>query len=108
MLESAGFDFRSQHPQKLMVKLARSLNFDQNNAAKTAWNLSIDMYRTFAPVKQTAPTMAIACLELAARLHEMDAKRVVDTGVVRYKKWHTSRAEVMGTFYCIAMSSSMG
>lgn len=96
MLESAGFDFRNRYPQKLMVKLARALEFDRNNVAKTAWNLSIDLYRTFAPLKQTTPTMAIACLELAARLHEMDITNVVDSGVVSYRKWNTSRAEVMG------------
>lgn len=98
MLESAGFDFRNRYPQKLMVKLMRALKFDQNNEAKTAWNLSIDMYRTFAPLKQTTPTMAIACLELAIRLHEMDLRRVVDAGVVRYSKWNTSRAEIMGAY----------
>ncbi|KAF1850530.1 cyclin-like protein [Cucurbitaria berberidis CBS 394.84] len=97
MLESAGFDFRNRYPQKLMVKLARALKFDTHNEAKTAWNLSIDLYRTFAPLKQTTPTMAIACLELAARLHQMDAARCVDEGVVRYSKWATSRAEVMET-----------
>ncbi|KAF2849769.1 cyclin-like protein [Plenodomus tracheiphilus IPT5] len=97
MLESAGFDFRNRYPQKLMVKLARALKFDPNNQAKTAWNLSIDLYRTFAPLKQTSPTLAIACLELAARLHGMDASRFVDTGEVRYSKWATTRAEVMET-----------
>jgi CTD kinase subunit beta len=97
MLESAGFDFRNRYPQKLMVKLARALKFDRNNVSKTAWNLSIDLYKTFAPLKQTTPTMAIACIELAARLHEMDTARMVDAGIVRYSKWATSRAEVMET-----------
>lgn len=97
MLESAGFDFRNRYPQKLMVKLARASKFDQNNEAKTAWNLSVDLYRTFAPLKQGTPTLAIACLELAARLHERDPEALVDRGVCRYSKWHTSRGEVMGT-----------
>jgi len=97
MLESAGFDFRNRYPQKLMVKLARALHLDASHEAKTAWNLSIDLYRTFAPLKQTSPTLAIACLELATRLHGMDATRCVDAGPVRYAKWATSRAEVMET-----------
>jgi CTD kinase subunit beta len=80
-----------------MVKLGRALRFDQNNVAKTAWNLSIDMYRTFAPLKQSTPTLAIACLELAARLHAMDATKLVDAGIMRYGKWATSRAAVMET-----------
>ncbi|KAH5301061.1 hypothetical protein HBI11_141010 [Parastagonospora nodorum] len=97
MLESASFDFRNRYPQKLMVKLARALKMDKNNASKTAWNLSIDLYRTFAPLKQSAPTMAIACIELAARLHDMDTTRISNTGITRYNKWATSRAEVMET-----------
>lgn len=97
MLESAGFDFRNRYPQKLMVKLARALGFDKHNVSKTAWNLSIDLYRTLAPLKQTTPTLAIACVELAARLHDMDATRLVDTGIMKYSKWATSRAEVMET-----------
>jgi CTD kinase subunit beta len=96
MLESAGFDFRNRYPQKLMVKLARALNFDQNNEGKTAWNLSVDLYRTFAPLKQNTPTLAIACVELAARLHERDPQALVDRGACRYAKWGTSRGEVMG------------
>jgi CTD kinase subunit beta len=97
MLESAGFDFRNRYPQKLMVKLARALKFGANTEAKTLWNLSVDIYRTFAPLKQSTPTMAIACLELAARLHGKDIAKFVDAGPVRYSKWATSRAEVMET-----------
>lgn len=97
MLESAGFDFRNRYPQKVMVKLARALKFDLNKEAKTAWNLSIDLYRTFAPLKQTSPTLAIACLELAGRLHGIDTSRFADAGIIKYSKWATSRAEVMET-----------
>lgn len=98
MLESAGFDFRNRYPQKLMVKLARAVRFDQHNEAKTAWNLSVDLYRTFAPLKQSSPTLAIACLELAARLHTRDAEALVDRGICKYARWGTSRGEVMGLF----------
>lgn len=97
MLESAGFDFRNRYPQEIMIKLAKALDFDKHNSAKTAWNLSIDMYRTFAPLKQSTPTLAIACVELAARLHQMDISKVVDTGVISYADWSTTRAEVMET-----------
>ncbi|RYN31844.1 hypothetical protein AA0119_g12595 [Alternaria tenuissima] len=97
MLESAGFDFRNRYPQKVMVKLARALRFDAKDEAKTTWNLSIDSYRTFAPLKQSTPTLAIACLELAARLHGKDTTKFVDAGPVRYSKWATSRAEIMET-----------
>jgi CTD kinase subunit beta len=97
MLESAGFDFRNRYPQKVMVKLARALRFEAKDEAKTTWNLSIDSYRTFAPLKQSTPTLAIACIELAARLHGKDVAKFVDAGPVRYSKWATSRPEVMET-----------
>jgi CTD kinase subunit beta len=97
MLESAGFDFRNRYPQELMVKLARAVGFDKHNEAKTVWNLSVDLYRTFAPLKQTTPTLAIAVVELAARLQETALDRIVDAGPMKYSKWKTSRAEVMET-----------
>jgi CTD kinase subunit beta len=101
MLESASFDFRNRHPQKLVVKMTRAAGMRKEVEAKTAWNICIDLYRTFAPLKQTTSTMAIACIELAARLHELEMDKYVDTGVLAYKKWSTSRPEVMGM--CIAM-----
>jgi CTD kinase subunit beta len=106
MLESAGFDFRNRYPQKLVVKMARAAGFDRGSEAKTAWNLSIDLYRTFAPLKQTTTTMAMACIELAARLHEMNPEDFVDSGVLSYKKWNTSRAEVMGKCHLSAFPST--
>ncbi|KAF2713363.1 cyclin-like protein [Pleomassaria siparia CBS 279.74] len=97
MLESAGFDFRNRYPQELMIKMAKAVGLDKHNEAKTVWNISVDLYRTFAPLKQTTPTLSIACVELAARLHERRAEKIVDVGVLKYSKWKTSRAEVMET-----------
>lgn len=97
MLESAGFDFRSRYPQRLVVKMGRAVGFERGVEASTAWNICADAYRTFAPVKQTTATVAIACVELAARLHGLGVERYVDQGALAYKKWNTSRAEVMET-----------
>jgi CTD kinase subunit beta len=97
MLESAGFDFRNRYPQELMVKLARAAGFDKHNEAKTVWNLSVDLYKTFGPLKQTTPTLAIAVVELAARLQGVALDNIVDAGPMKYTKWKTSRAEVMET-----------
>ncbi|KAF2194278.1 cyclin-like protein [Zopfia rhizophila CBS 207.26] len=97
MLESAGFDFRNRHPQKLLIKLTKSAGLGRDTVGKTAYNMLLDLYRTFAPLKQTASTMAIACLELAARLHEADLSNIVGEREIKYKKWGTSRAEVMET-----------
>lgn len=95
MLESSGFDFRTRHPQKTLVKLARHYGLtSQSEVSTLAYRISQDLYRTYAPLKQTTSTMAFACLELAGRLldQRIDA---VETGS-DYEKWRTSREEVMG------------
>jgi CTD kinase subunit beta len=98
MLESNSFDFRNRHPQKLVIKLVKARNLSRDPVGRTAYNLCMDLYRTFAPLKQTTPTMAIACVELAVRIHNLDPSVVANGNRgINYKKWTTSRAEVMET-----------
>lgn len=95
MLESSGFDFRNRHPQNLLMKLIKNFGFDKNSrTARVAYEMTLDLYRTFAPLKQTSATMAFACLELAGRLLNDRNKSVEAAG--SYKRWRISRAEVMG------------
>lgn len=95
MLESSGFDFRNRHPQKSLMKLIKHFNFDKSSkTARVAYGMSLDLYRTFAPLKQTSATMAFACLELAGRLLN-DRHERVESGRV-YRLWLTSREEIMG------------
>lgn len=95
MLEANGFDFRSRHPQNRLVKLAKGYGVQKDSeVASISYRISIDLYRTFAPIKQTTTTMVFACLELAGRLvdnHIEDVESGKD-----YEKWKTSREEVMG------------
>ncbi|MCJ1319100.1 RNA polymerase II C-terminal domain kinase beta subunit [Xylographa vitiligo] len=95
MLEASGFDYRSRYPQKLLLKLSKYYHLDRDTVGKTAYNMSLDLYRTFAPLKQTTSTMAIACVELAGRLHERNVQEL-EAGK-GFKEWRTSRAEVMET-----------
>ena len=94
MLEASGFDYRSRYPQKLLLKLAKYYRLDRETVGKTAYNMSLDLYRTFAPLKQTTATMAIACVELSGRLHEKNIQEL-EAGK-GFERWRTSRAEVMG------------
>lgn len=95
MLESSGFDFRNRHPQKILMKLTRQCGLDKDSkVGRVAYTISLDLYRTFAPLKQTSATMAFACLELAARLLEEPVDKIHSEE--EYKLWETSRAEVMG------------
>ncbi|KAL2352513.1 cyclin-like protein [Cryomyces antarcticus] len=97
MLEDSGFDFRNRYPQRLLVKLAKHLDLDKDTVGKTAYSMSLDLYRTFAPLKQTTATMAISCVELAARLCDPDLTTFPTGGGIDYKKWCTSREEIMET-----------
>ncbi|KAE8157519.1 Fructosamine kinase-domain-containing protein [Aspergillus tamarii] len=98
MLEASGFDFRTRHPQKTLIKLARHYGLtSQSQVSNVAYRISQDLYRTFAPIKQTASTMAFTCLELAGRLLDQRIE-AVELGV-DYEKWRTSREEVMETLF---------
>ena len=94
MLEASGFDYRNREPQKLLIKICKYFHVDRETVGKTAYNISLDLYRTFAPLKQTTPTMAIACVELSARLFQQNIQEL-EAGK-GFKKWKTSRQEVMG------------
>lgn len=98
MLEASGFDFRNRYPQNLVLKMAKHYNVDRDTVGKTAYNLSLDLYRTFAPLKQTTATMAIACVELSGRICEQPISDLEEGK--GYKRWRVSRPEVMGMPTC--------
>jgi len=95
MLEAASFDFRGRHPQHLLIKLAKYYGYARSSVVvHTAYDISIDLYRTFAPVKQTTATLAFACLELACRLLD-DHNEAIESGR-DYEQWNITRGMVMG------------
>lgn len=94
MLEASGFDFRNRYPQVLALSIAKLYNAEKNTVGNTAYNISLDMYRTYAPLKQTTATMAFACVELAGYIHESPIESTEDG---KYdKRWSITREEVMG------------
>ncbi|KAL8837258.1 MAG: hypothetical protein Q9176_005792 [Flavoplaca citrina] len=95
MLEASGFDFRNRYPQRLVLKLAKVYSADKATIGKTAYKMSLDLYRTFAPLKQTTPTMAIACVELAGRVIGSPVSELASGK--DYKQWKITRQEVMET-----------
>ncbi|KAF7173240.1 hypothetical protein CNMCM6106_007344 [Aspergillus hiratsukae] len=98
MLEASGFDFRTRHPQKTLIKLARHYGLSpQSEVSNLAYRISQDLYRTFAPIKQTTSTMAFCCLELAGHLLDRRLEPVEQGS--DYEQWRTSREEVMETLF---------
>ncbi|KAH0608568.1 uncharacterized protein H6S33_001702 [Morchella sextelata] len=67
ILESSSFDFRYRHAQPLIIKFAKRFNFSKELTQK-AWDISIDVYKTLAPLKATPHALALAVLDLAMRL----------------------------------------
>lgn len=103
ILETIGFDFRVQYPQKLLIKMVRKL-FPLGDRSKQAegerflhvtYDMSIDVYKTFAPVKQTTFTLVLAILELTALLMDMEPAKTSEFKVTG--AWHTERACVLET-----------
>lgn len=96
MLEASSFDFRTRHPQQLIIKLARHHRLGSHSAVtKTAHLISLDLYKTYAPLKQCTAVMAFACLELAVRLHGQEVEAIADGR--DYRHWDIDRPMVMGT-----------
>jgi CTD kinase subunit beta len=98
VLEASTFDFRSRAPHHTLTKLAKTLGRKEEvkPAHDIAWTALTDIYRTFAPLKQTSVTLALAMLELAARL--TNANSIIDT-IEKYNlgRVHTTREEIMET-----------
>ncbi|RFU30559.1 hypothetical protein B7463_g5764, partial [Scytalidium lignicola] len=96
MLEASGFDFRARYPQKHLIKLIKVAGIDQD-VARMSYKIMLDLYRTFAPLKQTCATMAFACVELAALILEKQEDLIRGESAPKYKDWRTTRAEIMET-----------
>ena len=96
MLESSVFDFRARYPHKHLIKLCKNLGIDRD-VAKVAYNIMLDLYRTFAPLKQSCAAMSIACIELATMILEKQQDLVSHPNSPSYRKWRTTRAEVVET-----------
>lgn len=104
VLESGGFDFRSRSPHQAIIKISKSLpeSKDLKAVSKLAWTILTDLHRTFAPLKQTSATLALASLELAAHFEATKSDDNTcsvkdDLQALDLNKWHTTREEVMET-----------
>jgi CTD kinase subunit beta len=96
MLEAANFDFRNRYPQKHLIKLAKLAGLEKD-VSNVAYNMMIDLYKTYAPLKQTCASIAFACCELATLILERQQTAIRGPGAPAYEKWCTSRPEVIET-----------
>ena len=96
MLEASGFDFRVRYPHKHLLKLAKEAQVDKD-IATVAYDIMIDLYKTFTPLKQTCATMSFACIEFATLILEKQEDSIRGQQSPRYMKWCTTRPEIVET-----------
>ncbi|KAI2470999.1 hypothetical protein F4781DRAFT_441254 [Annulohypoxylon bovei var. microspora] len=98
MVEAINFDFRVRYPQKILAKIAKKVlgpSADLSGFFPTALKMSIDLYMTYAPLKQSSYTCAVVIVQLTALItgQFVDEFRSIDP-----TEWHTDDqcvAEVM-------------
>ncbi|KAL8287931.1 hypothetical protein RB597_000157 [Gaeumannomyces tritici] len=96
ILQTIGFDFRVRYPQKYLIKTIRKLfpPKEGREVLETAYPMCTDIFKTFAPVKQTTFTMVMAIVELATLLISKHQEVVRAIDLVAY---HTDRGSVVET-----------
>jgi CTD kinase subunit beta len=91
MFEASGFDFTARYPHKYVIKVAKAIGIEKD-VSKVAWDMLTDLYKTFAPLKQTSFTMAIACIRLTTLILERQQDIKIDLN-----EYFTTEEEVMET-----------
>lgn len=91
MFEASSFDFRARYPQEILLKYSKTKKVDKV-VGRSAFYMLNDLYKTFAPLKQTTFTMGIACIKLATLI--LERQQDLD---FELKKYYTSEGEVLET-----------
>jgi CTD kinase subunit beta len=98
LLEIVAFDFRARNCGELLAGLMAELGSGEK-LVKLAMSVALDLYRTLAVLKQTRQTLALACIEMAARFLQADEEiSKASTREALYERVGTSRQEVLGKY----------
>jgi CTD kinase subunit beta len=106
MLEATSFEFDTRHPQQLVVKILQAefkydfQNGDHKRIFQVAWAVGMDLNLTFALLKQTTSTLAMACVELTMRLlgYTFEFERVFSNREANpYSRFSTTRGQISET-----------
>lgn len=85
-----------RYPQKFLPKVIRNILTpdEAKDFFPTAFEMGIDIYKTFSPIKQTTFTMVISIVELTALVTDQHVSKI---RAIHLYKWHTNRACVVET-----------
>ncbi|KAI5806934.1 cyclin-like protein [Geopyxis carbonaria] len=70
VLETTSFDFRHRNSQPFLIKFCKRFKVSKK-IARRAWDISIDAYRTLAPLSSTPHALALGALDLTSRLEDL-------------------------------------
>lgn len=109
VLECIRFDTRGRDSHLAVAKTAKTVfkplpEADARAVADTAWTLCTELHKTFALLKQTSFTLAIACLELAAHLHastspDFTSPALTCMQTLDYTRFKIDRPQIMETLH---------
>ncbi|RYP01601.1 hypothetical protein DL764_006167 [Monosporascus ibericus] len=97
VIESTHFDFRVRHPQDILARVVKEVLPDNEygrNFFPAAFQVLLDMHMTYAPIKQTSHTMALAVSEVTALLTGMHVNKFQSLDP---KAYYTDRGSVTET-----------
>ncbi|KAI1103938.1 cyclin-like protein [Jackrogersella minutella] len=84
MVEAINFDFRVRYPQKILAKIVKKVlgisEDDPLGFYSTAMKMSLDLYKTYAPLKHSSYTCSVVIVQLTALItgHYVNEFRSLD------------------------------
>lgn len=95
LLEIVAFDFRTRNSADVLAGLSHEIKVEKSTGV-AALAICLDVHRTLAILKQTRQTLAVACLELAARFLGRDVEVEAAMSETVHGRVGTTRGEVAG------------
>lgn len=95
-MDAIGFNMRVWHPFRLVVKFAKRCGYKKDPIIADAFDIVSDAYRTFAPLKHTHQSVAMACLEVSTMVNDIDIGPHVADGKLWSDRFDIERFETLG------------
>ncbi|KAG4305175.1 hypothetical protein PORY_001345 [Pneumocystis oryctolagi] len=97
VLETSCFDFRQRHPQPYIIKFTRYLKLSKEIARK-AWDISIDSYKTFSPLKFPPHCIALMALVLSSILLEQPFEDAYEKFMVKKETLVSALCDILDLY----------
>lgn len=98
LIETLAFNLSARYPLGMMVKLIKKFLTREEWSTDfypVAWDMAFDIYKTFAPLKKTTGTVALALLELTSRLTGLSQDKILAINCEDHQVSRTQMLEVM-------------